>query len=287
MCFQACKPIPLEPLTENQCLISKESYFEGEENLIGWIEYRYDKKWNLEEKNLYDEMGNLIYQELREFDMDGNLISLTIFDNGELTGRAEIERDSEGKIRLTRSFDSYGELTGREEYIYNEQDQLIKLSTLIPPDNFNTSIFEYTPEGKTASVILYEGDEISGSIQSRREYVYDMNCQILEEKNFSGNHEAPWRWIKWTYDDKGEVSSYTFIDVNGNIVEERYFQSIFDMNGNIIDMTTFDENNNFITRTLMEYDAEGNRIRKIIIDIENNTLESYNYEYVCYSSIIH
>ena len=193
----------------------------------------YDSKSNSNIK--FDKKGNLI--EYSDFSSEGELYSKhisTYDDNGKFI--EEIKYDKDGKKVFITKIKEVENGNAREYKRYDLEGNLILKGISKYDDNHN--LIESS---------RYKAD---GSLDSKIIYKYDENDNKIEYSMYKSDGTL-------IYQDKSKF------DKNGNEVEVNYYGSEGELMAKANYQYTFDDKNNWITRTLIEDD-----IPKYIVERE-------------------
>lgn len=159
--------------------------FDSNEVCQSRTQWSYDEKGNPLTQEYY-EAGSLCYRYRKTFDQSGNLLTFIHESDGKIIDSNEYTYDAEGNMLSRRYLDS-GELRYQYAYTYGSAGELLEESV----------------------------ENSDGSFFSRTVYTYDASGRQLS-KEFTGTSRQ-YR-LEWTYDESGNLLSYTELDSAGEPV---------------------------------------------------------------------
>ena len=168
--------------------------------------------------------------------------------------------DEKGNVASAEFRDEEGEITSREDYIYNDHQTLSKRTIIDYAEKKNKTFeFIYNDKKNLAEQIEYDAD---GKLFRKTIY----------EQNEDGNDISIIQ-----YNEKGAItqSVRSEYDENGRLVKKvsrGFFTRIvdydYDERGNIIDETTTDENGAIISRNSFEFDEDNHLVFETYYEID-------------------
>lgn len=179
---------------------------------------------SIKETNI-DEKGRILPTRYEEY-----------LDNGSLLEWNQIEKDETDPNKfIETAFYASGKFDYRKEYIYNENNNLIKESEYDVSGKLKNET-EYWDNGKRKSFANYYDEQFGFGDSQFYEYDEDENCVRSVDKDEAGNITG-WSEKEYVYEDglKKEFSkmdygaSETWFDSQGRIV----FDKIYDVDGNV------------------------------------------------------
>ncbi len=224
--------------------LTKEVKYNANNTVISQLVYEYDAKGNCTKYARYEgRLERLIYNELNEYDEQGNMIRQTVqnfiteggyrlsnvlvyeYEKGRVCSKAESTYNAygeiasevvtrylvNGEIETVSYYNGERKLTKRYSYEYDEQGYLIRVfcdnlsnvqgnMTMYYENDSQGRVLkmsEYDYQGVLTYTTVYTYDSNSGKVQSyetrdevngwsteRREYDYDQNGNVLENRYF-------------------------------------------------------------------------------------------------------
>jgi len=284
----------------------------------GYIEISTDRIKNTNIKSIKEESDCYVEQEKppykfedcdvkydEKYDENNNLLSLKIYDNGDLEDTytykyennrliSEKEDDGEDTIKKTYRYNTAGLLVEKKEYDNNTLEYLYKYAyngkglmiekeyTSLRADSgafggttYSKTIYTYNSSGKCTSETVYykDGREKNKIIY---EYSNTNGFTVLEKEKRDENKYVP--QYSNTYDSRGNVTEKILYDYYGKQDERRV--RTYDANNNVLTYESYNENNTFIIRTTYTYNAQNDPIKEVNFRSEDNQyMRIYIYEY--------
>ncbi|MEE1082525.1 MAG: hypothetical protein UH850_02095 [Paludibacteraceae bacterium] len=207
------------------------------------IEYKYDNKELLIEKNTYNSLDELTDKYIYEYDNNGNKIKEEYYSRDILSHVYNYKYNEKG-ICIEEIYTD-GILDSKTEYKYDEcgnliEETRIRLTTTIfddPNENGNIVYYEciYTPNGKLSKAYkskfnLFTGEE------------FEEHVVVEDKKNIKKVDLTPEKNI-YKYDEKGNMTEIIFYDQSGTYKGVRHQK--YDEIGNIIEIRTDGSINRF------------------------------------------
>ena len=236
--------------------------------------------------NRYDDVGNTLYERVRECDENGNeLWNQTVYYNeeGGIRYLAEFQYDGNGKQTECKyiDYDSDGNITNcsHEAWVYDENGKRIE-------------DIRYDESGNIKEKTKYEYEyNDNGKKIEKTETDYDKDGRrgrwVKIEYDTAGN-ETLWechdkygkRTTKkiYTRDERGKLIEYVEYD-DGNIIEKEEYER--NESGNLMRTFTYDGDGNITEKAEYERDDNGNRIKSVYLsyDDDGNITEKEEYTY--------
>ena len=151
-----------------------------------------------------------------------------------------------------------GKLSFKLVIEYDKHDNLTKFSER---NNQNITISELSVKNHYEKGLLIESKKLdsTGNLLNSIKYKYHTDSNKKSEL------------LYW--------SSFSF--------EKETEQTLFDLNGNIVEFNSFDNNKKLIGKTKYEYDANNNMIKKVKYDKNGDLALKINYEFNSKNQVIH
>ncbi len=161
-----------------------------------------------------------------------------------------------------------GELTGFEEYYYDENDDLAREEKYLANGTLDYyTLYEYDENGKETRREFYLGD---GTPDGVILYVYNENGDVVKETYIIDDYENV---TEYEYDENGILIKYSYEDFTADnhlIGYEKYDES-----GRIVKETiTYSDG----SKLIFEYDENENIIRKTEMDPDGNVVTVTEYD---------
>lgn len=218
--------------------------------------------------NTYDEEGYLVSStgsdgSIKTYDKDGHLISsktsygyttnYTYDEHGNLTSEVSTNWNGVTSSSTTYTYDEHGNVTSRTyqsgngtpsttTYTYDEHGRVTSQTssssnyTYTYDDNGNMTSSTYRYGNNTPTITTYTYDEngnktsqtsrTGNGTPSTTTYTYDENGRLSDRTNSNGSKYT------YTYDSNGNITSYNYIDQNGNTLSSNTYA--YDEDGHLI-----------------------------------------------------
>ncbi|MBR4413472.1 MAG: hypothetical protein IKS60_07640 [Lachnospiraceae bacterium] len=220
----------------------------------------------------YDDGGLMAFDECSyEFNKDGNPVKECEYINGRLVSTKKYKYDSSGTYTESE-YDSRGELEISREY--NENSVLIK-ETYYDNDEEVEKISEYNDEGL---IIREESFDWWHYIV---EYEYDGSGNLLKEKetDFDDNDEVE-KYYESIYDSEGDVILRTVTTPDGSSVVDTRLEKETNEEGSKITVKNYGLDDELKYLTEKEYDENGNLLKEVTYVVrDDEVLISNEYAY--------
>ncbi|MDR1022789.1 MAG: serine/threonine protein kinase [Prevotellaceae bacterium] len=265
-------------ITEMWYLDTNGKHTSGSLNYAGYT-YAYDKNGYLEEIKYLDKNGNLTYSSKDGYarvkyvnDQRGNHIEISKYDAGNrLIGATErLVFNNRDDIIERSYFDANGNKAMHEDYHklvsrYNERHQEVEARAYNTsgelanvPAGYSIVKVKYNKQGLITEYATYSTSEtlvISGeSGYALRRIEYDaMNREkrktYFDENSNPTNPAACIPEELKQYDKWGNLSYFAYADGKNNLINHptkgyAYYKKVFDIKGNLLEVTVFDKNDN-------------------------------------------
>jgi hypothetical protein len=225
-------------------------------------------------ESTYEYMDNTISRYYYEEDQDYS--AEAIFDYSEEnkivinTTENDAGDESESEIKITLSggniTEFFEEGDHKEVYTYNESDQLVKAKEYDDSGNglvlYKTTTFTYDGGKLVESLEKYEDTES----QYKSEYAYDSDGYLEEEISYYNSNSE---WVEENKDvysyTTGRVSeiNYYYFDLDHWVKDNWHEEFVYDENGNLVESTEFDENNDEEWTTKYTYEEGSGNYNQI------------------------
>jgi len=228
------------------------------------IEYKYDDINYITSQYFYDEEGNLTGSAIEECDSNGNVINRTSYDeSGDINSRIDTTYNADGQ-EITSSHDETDffnneKITYILENVYNESGELVKTIRNEDGNSYTEIEYEYD-NGRLIHSKNYFSD---GTFFFETDYIYDKQGNLLEEDT--------------KYPDK-YIGTYLFMENSRTKTEYEYNE-----NGNKVKETSF-RDGKFSESFEYEYDECGNILVEKYASLEKTEkwwfteIKTYEYE---------
>lgn len=220
----------------------------------------------------YDEYGDEISKEITEYNEDGELILLKIYNEGEVTDSIEYEYDKNGRVTVYNRRIN-GE-TMKMSFEYEKEDGLY-----VAEDKGNL-------DGQEVKMrFTYDGDVLVES----KIYLDGMLAQ-LNEFTETANISKSYSDDKVTYKTETEYGEKDKDKEFPLCREETHYDENGDVEETFLDEFTYDDDNNVLSvkrkqngelsyKYVYEYDDQGNRTSEKEYDSDGDVISRRTYEY--------
>ncbi|MTI58537.1 MAG: hypothetical protein FH762_00845 [Firmicutes bacterium] len=258
---------------QEEFVLTKEIYKEGDGSLKGTVEYDYDSHGNLLSVKYIGSDDSIVGNIEYKYNDRDLVIKREVKKHPEYFANKWIGNSSAwGMVKEVQEFPRYP--NGIAKYTYNEDDQLIeylekdketgKKLRIVRREYYPSGNLKYDYEWRETG---YECEMFYDDVYIRHAYEWVKRVEREEGKNTIT--------IKQDYDEKGNIiKGITIIaDSDGSVVNNRKAKYKYDEQGRKIKYIS-----NFISFEY-EYNKEGNKIMEITKDSEGNIDDIYEYEY--------
>jgi len=199
-----------------------------------------------------------------ETDDDFNIIS----EHGEYTANYT-EYTPAGNVKLEKSFDLNNELQEKIEYIFDENETLLKQILYFDEEEVaEERTYEYNESGKLIQVNKHYAE---GSFDYTS-YFYDTKGLLSEKKKFSQDDELE-ETEQFEYQDEKLIREARFDQDMKLIYEQKLTQE-----ENFLERTVFDIDDGK-SRIAEEYDEQGHKTATLFYDKKDRLVSKNIYEY--------
>ncbi len=178
-------------------------------------------------------LGKMFNKSIREFNLNGNEISLTLVNEDDEV--ASIKKSSYNEKNLkteSKEVDKEGNLLYSMNYKYDNSNNLIEINTT--EYNTNQQYKQVNVFDKKKNLIGTTAFKDNNEIDFRAENIYDEKNHLIEERFFLPDGTMDYR-TKSSYDDKERLVSYMgFANDSSKIWQIKNAYKIFDKEGNWI-----------------------------------------------------
>lgn len=287
ICFlTSCGETKTENSTQIDQRVIKETYYDENNDIKSWKEYRYNDQDMTVESYRYDAAGTLLEYSIEEYDTNDNLLSSTCYDeNGNMASQYthtydELQREVTDSMYLV---DETGEITNTLwENIYDEQGNLIRV---LEHEDGRTYVAEentYNDAGKRIRSVAYPDSDGFGNPISVSEYTYDEDGRlIIQSTDYNIIYSN--MTTEYEYDQEGNIAREITYEDGEAFFDYSYK---YDSDGNLLEeIDTYYQNGNETqtqTTYTYEYNEDGYPSEKEIIDIDeygNQVVTVCVYEY--------
>jgi len=216
--------------------------------------------------SIYDMNGKLIetnnsflnIKKIYKYDVNGNIIELSIYSNGELTQECIIKYDEDGnKIEEGCNYTN-GEFSNKTTYKYDNKGNEIEKKFFNDRETTNTEKHKYDKKGnKIESKTYFNGELVNKTI-----FKYDEKGNRIEANTtlYSNREEFSFKTTTYKYDEKGNDIENNTYDTNGEFKAMK--KNKYDENGNLIEWNRY-HSNGVTENRKYKYDNKGNLIEWI------------------------
>lgn len=245
--------------------------------LKGNVQTLIENTYKLDEVSGEIAKGELLYRDVFSFNEKGFYTEKTRYiQMDEINLRDVYFYDESDNLIEEKRYYGDDELKNRINYFYNDQKKLVELNHFNGEDNLTSkTIYSYDANGNLIEQVQSSAD---GALMEKRVFVYDESGQKIEFHHWPvGEIPGPMR-TQNLYDEKGKVIQDKRFDVDGNLMQKRFYA--YTDKGEKVEETRFDADDKLITTIKYAYDDEGNTISYLLLDPEGNiSLEqSYMFE---------
>lgn len=160
------------------------------------------------------------YSYTNEVDDQGRVVKHTVTSpKGEITGYEEYTYDEKDRRVTVVNRDANGNFKNKYAYIYDDTDygdniERIKEQRTLDESNtvIKNTVKEFNANGYETKVSHWEKDVLKDYV----EYEYDEAGQLIKMTNYKGNGQLT-DYTVYTYDENG-IETPTKYDANGNII---------------------------------------------------------------------
>lgn len=210
--------------------------------------YKYDDNYNIIKKTEYTKKGIFNTRERR------NDTKYTYYENGDIS--QEFIRIEDFCTSITDGHHIYEQ---GYNYIYNENQQLIKKEDINPPSFDDDSCgyeYEYDENSNLVKEYKYFSD---GSKELEFEYIYDSKNILIEKLHIANSFDSPYIWdrTEYTYDNDGKLTYLKTVhyELSG---EESHYDEVdfyYDKLNRLVkeEKTSFDNNGKIESKEVKEY----------------------------------
>ncbi len=272
--------------------------YDSAEKISSSAEYRYDGNGNRIEYKVmyYDDDGNIStsYHDVWMYDEKGNQIEYISYDkDGNIKERTESEYDAfRNQIRY-EEYDKDGESTYKLLHTYDEHGNLLLFARYWDGSLKNKIEYEFDENGKEKKAVLYDGD---GSILRVTEAEYAENDRSVKYIDYNAAGVIDYE-IVYEYSENENLIKRVEYYYNDDGSVDRIWEQKYDETGNEIygsyeksgivtakTETEFDEDGNFIRKIQTNYDEDtgeknGEKVSEYTYDEKKNRIK---YDYSCY-----
>lgn len=175
------------------------------------IKYIYDSKGNLELKNTYDIYRKLTHQKNYKYDINGNCIETSNYENLKMTELKKIKYDKISNPIEENFYGISGKLTQKCKKEFKGNNLIKQITYTGNGDLYSVLEYKYDETGNETESIWYDA---LGAIQEKINYKYDSNNLVIEK--ISLNSWSDGRIYKWRFTYK--------LDENKNWVQKIVFR---------------------------------------------------------------
>jgi hypothetical protein len=283
-------------------------------------EYFFNEEPYLIQKNTYDIKGNLI--EKLYSDINGKIIDSLKSSKYMSFGKSIYEYDENNNLMISKEIKSDGTIKKIEKYIYNSKNQILnKTREDLLSDKFLKWEYSYNNFDSLEIIDYYEKPDSlkmkvkikydsflkmiewnvynnDGSINTKTKSSYNKDNKLIKKEDYDS--EGLSGISEMDYDSLGRQIKYSSSWVyKSKLQPMRGYYNKYDNNGNVIEQTNFDDEENFYeeygmedigqTKEIMKYDLKNRETERLIGKLINKfgdetfqPSEKYIYEYKFY-----
>jgi hypothetical protein len=253
---------------------------------LGRIEYFYNDQNLAIEKIYFDSTDIVVGREVMDYDINGNIITYTRFEGDNQVFYCERDWNSSNLLLLEKKFDQDNQLIYKGVFVYDDEGLLLSYTSLNPPSDLKTTIYEYDAEQRCTLELHYLGVVADGNLYQKIRKEYNEQG-LLSKWQFFGPNDEPGRYYLYEYNEMGDITLFAEYDIYGNLLIQSTSGYIYDSNGDIIDRIGYDINGNYSGRTIYGRDIYGNILEKSVYDVDGNINEQIVSEFECFEQDIH
>lgn len=194
------------------------SYYDGDDNLIGYEIFTYNLLGQKETTSVYDENGMEVDVGLFQYDQNNNrTIGYYYFPSIQRLERLECEYDQEGNVVKEEKFENKsGKFVECIEYEYDSEGRKIRQNYY---DEHNKLKYydemENNSEGKCTKLSRF--DEM-GNLTGYEEYEYDLSGYPIKEKSYDNSGDLQ-QYFEYGFDSDGKRTWGKSYDATGNLID--------------------------------------------------------------------
>lgn len=252
-------------------------------------ERSYDKYGRLVEayENRFSDMGWENYHYRFAYDAQGRLVFQNRFREGDDERYANYYFDQtyyyDGNGNLTRryTYDNEGQLTGKTEYLYDEQGMLVNTKNYSDVYGLDVivseTVYACSSDGLQCDVWQYHHGEQTLHMQHHYDETGALIMERTENEKGSEWNVVP-EWSVREYNPDGKVIRTYGLFENGYITNE--WRCVYDENGEIVESYDISGRGVITKRTTYEYDENGRLLVVYNQTVSAEPKEQRQYEYL-------
>lgn len=174
----------------------------------------YSKQYHFTEDGKYSYVlegkGSMLYDWRSEYSYSGNEVVVTYYKNDFLNGKSIVTFNENGDIKRMTLYDSAGKEKEKEEYLYNEKNQLVEKSYYRENElRYKDKDYVYNAEGLVKSYKTYNQDGLDHICQ----LTYDSQGRVIKNESYEPDGSKNiYSSVEKTYNQEGFLSSIKYAD---------------------------------------------------------------------------
>jgi hypothetical protein len=231
----------------------------------------FDPKGNLTEQSVYTQSGSLVERTIKDYDEKGFLLREKYFaEAGEQSEETSYERDENGLVvkELKHYIDGSFDTT---TYNYDSQHRILLKITVNDEGEVEQKVVNEYRDDFLLKTSLFDCE---GNLIRQDEFKYDEKGNSVEHKRVD-NESGEDAFIVTTYNSNGRKKTEISYDEDGDIINQTtYFE---DENGQLLSIVEEGSEKNLVI--MFTYDERGNTIHQEELDNEGRQLVSVKREF--------
>jgi len=239
--------------------VLRESKFDNEGELEERNEYTYSEAGKLLDHELYYAIDDVAERRIFKRDEKGRLLEeVKVYgeDEGEKLLYSYDEKD---RVIAFQRFDEEGELDYREEFVYDEQGDLLQRRKYAAAGHL---LEELSAQRGELLVVEEKSYDSNGNLESTSITKFDASGR--EVSNVQSNTQGKLiSSVITVYDDRGNALERVYKDFYSKTVRYEY-----DANDKMITQELFDNTGLLLRKNIYEYDPDGQLIAEQVFEID-------------------
>ncbi|MHB1049927.1 MAG: hypothetical protein ACYC09_07605 [Bacteroidota bacterium] len=235
--------------------------------------YRYDKRKNLLEENLFKDDN--VFKTVHRYTGAGYKRETVYYkSDGSIEKKISYVLDANGTLLESIGYLNDGRLFLRESFLYDRRGNITEFK-----NSMNTIVYRYDDNNNVRTILKYTrlfavADSAQYVLSERYELTHDRFDNLLRMSHFAPDSTLRVR-IDYQYNADGNLTEEKEYNNNGAVV---YLRKItYDTNGNPVEETGSDRSRKF--RFTHAYDARGNKTETTEFDQINEPKYTVKYSY--------
>ncbi len=178
-----------------------------------------------------------------------------------------------GEKKVKKQYELSGELYRKENYKYNSKKKLIEKNKSDGKGNqLLTLNYKYNNKGQMVEEIVKDVSYGSNTVD-KGTFKYDSRGNLIERKYYNNNGVLQSVFSN-KYSNNHLIASESIFFTKKRVIKNI---NSYDNNGNVIEIKSYDENNQLILTVITVFDIKSNRIESL--DFRNNLKKRTTYKY--------